>query len=300
MIMFSRIANRGLAALILLATPGLIQAAEKTHVGSPLISQEKLQERLDDPNIRILDARPRADYDQGHIPGAVWVDIKAIQALAKPAAIKDEAAWANALEPLGISETTRAVYIYDSARQHDAARVWWSLAYAGVPHVGLVDGGFSLWQKENRPVRTESPSESPSRFRPRLREESLAAREDVRKGDSQILDARASAEYSGEQKPKDGKTAAGHIPGARNLDGYSIVDADGRFLDKDAIHKKFIEAGFVPDRPVIAYSQSGNRSAIAVFALERAGIPIRHYVPGLTEWSGVEHERVVSGFEPGK
>jgi thiosulfate/3-mercaptopyruvate sulfurtransferase len=37
----------------------------------PLLSHEALQKRLGDPRLRILDARPRAEYEKGHIPGAV-------------------------------------------------------------------------------------------------------------------------------------------------------------------------------------------------------------------------------------
>ena len=40
----------------------------------PLISHEDLQNRLSDPNLRLLDATPKAEYEKGHVPGAVWVD----------------------------------------------------------------------------------------------------------------------------------------------------------------------------------------------------------------------------------
>ena len=143
--MLTRIATRSLATLALLAIPGLTSAADDPQHGSPLISHEKLQEQLNDSKIRLLDARPWADYDEGHIPGAVWVDTKALQELSRPGTIKDEAAWAKALAPLGISDENQVIFVYDSAKQHDAARVWWSLEYAGVPRVGLVDGGFTLW-----------------------------------------------------------------------------------------------------------------------------------------------------------
>jgi thiosulfate/3-mercaptopyruvate sulfurtransferase len=46
-----------------------------------LASLGDLQKRLDDPAPRLLDARRRSDYEKGHIPGAVWVDVKAAGAL---------------------------------------------------------------------------------------------------------------------------------------------------------------------------------------------------------------------------
>jgi thiosulfate/3-mercaptopyruvate sulfurtransferase len=297
------ISTRALATLALLAIPSLALAGDDKRQGSPLVAHDKLQERLTDPKIRLLDARPRADYDKGHIPGAVWVDLKAIQDLTRPATIKDESAWAKALAPLGISDEIEAVLVYDSARQHDAARVWWTLSYAGVPNVGLVDGGFALWQRDKRPVTADAPEVAARPIQPRFRDDSLASRADVQKsgrnGDVLILDARSPEQYRGEAQADDVKGAAGHIPGAHNLDGYSLVDDDGRFVVQDALRKKLGDAGFTADRPVIAYSQSGNRSAIVVFALERIGASARHYVPGLSDWSTDARAPIVSGSAPG-
>jgi thiosulfate/3-mercaptopyruvate sulfurtransferase len=299
-----RLTTRRLGALALLAIPNLAPAADEKHVGSPLITQEKLQERLKDPKVRLLDARPRAEYDQGHIPGAVWVDTRAFQELSRAESIRDETAWARALAPLGISDETHVVFVYDSARQHDAARVWWSLSYAGVPRVGLVDGSFALWQRDHRPVSTENNEVARRDFRPHFVAEKLASRDEVQQtiksGSAQVLDARSGEEYRGERQAKNSKAPAGHIPAARNLDGYSLVDADGRFIDKESLGKKLGDAGLAADRPVISYSQSGNRSSLVVFALERAGVQVRHYVPGLADWSRDEQARIVSGREPGK
>jgi thiosulfate/3-mercaptopyruvate sulfurtransferase len=302
--MLIRNSIRGLTGLVLLAFPNPAPAAdEKQHQGSPLITHEQLQERLHDPKLRLLDARPRPEYDQSHIPGAVWVDTKAIQELGRPDAIRDEVAWSRALAPLGINEDTREVFVYDSARQHDAARVWWTLSYAGLPRVGLVDGGFGLWQKEKRPVSTDPVVVASREFKPSFRAGRLATRDEVRqastRGGTQLLDARSPEEYRGERQSRN-STAAGHIPGARNLDGYALVDADGRFLEKEGLSRRLSEAGIAADRPVIAYSQGGNRSAIVAFALDQFGAPVRHYVPGLSDWSQDANAPIAAGREPGK
>jgi thiosulfate/3-mercaptopyruvate sulfurtransferase len=259
----SRIPIHKLAILALLATPVAVSASDNSREGPPLISFEVLQKQLNDPRVRLLDARPKADYDQGHIPGAVWVDTKALRQLGDPEVARDEPVWAKTLAPLGLGENTRVVYAYDSARQHDAARVWWALSYAGVARVGLVDGGFTLWEKEKRPVSTEANVITDGAFRPDLRRGLLASRGDVKdsiaKADAQLLDARSAEEYRGERRAENSKATAGHIPGARNLDGYRLVDVEGRVLDKEAQARLFREAGVALDRPVIAYSQAGNR-----------------------------------------
>src|SRR5262245_25434374 len=113
-----------------------------------LVSFPDLEKQLGDPDLRILDARPRGDYDKGHIPGAVWVDAKALEAMAaKPGALTDRAAWERWIGPLGIGPTTQVV-VYDANRQLNAARLWWLLGYLGVERVGLLNGNFPLWASQ--------------------------------------------------------------------------------------------------------------------------------------------------------
>lgn len=292
---------RAFAALTFLVFSSSAAIAGDHEKEAPkLIGLDKLQEKLKDPKVRILDARPRVDYDKGHLPGAVWADYKPFQGLTKAEAISDKVAWSKALAPLGLSPEIAEVYIYDSARQHDAARLWWLLSYAGVKKVGLVDGGFALWEREKHPVTTEAAVAKAHDFAPEFRADRLAARDEVReasKGSSaQLLDARSAEEYRGEKVAK-GQKAGGHIPGARSLDGYGLVDEDGRFRKPEEQKRLLAESGFAADRPVIAYSQGGARSAIAIFALERLGIPARHYAPGLSDWASDAQAPIVAGQE---
>ena len=109
-----------------------------------LMTFDALQEQLSAPSLRLLDARPRADYVKAHIPGAVWVDAKAVEKLAaRPGGLEDKDAWQAWIAPLGITPQTK-VLIYDAHRQLDAARLWWLLSYLGVEKVGLIDGSFPL------------------------------------------------------------------------------------------------------------------------------------------------------------
>ena len=102
----------GLSVLFLclaLTMPG----AAPPESSASLVTFDELQHRLHDPNLRLLDVRPRAEYDKNHIPGAVWVDAKAVeQQAAKPGSLADGAAWASWIEPLGIGAETQ-VLIYD-------------------------------------------------------------------------------------------------------------------------------------------------------------------------------------------
>ncbi len=292
-----------------LAFPALAPAAEPEkpkqaafHLTPPqVISHEALEKRLNDPALRLIDARSKADYGKGHLPGALWVDVKAFEDLFKSKEVADKSVWAHALAPLGIGANTE-VYVYDGAKQHDAARVWWLLGYANVEKIGLVDGGFGLWQKSSRPVVTEVKSVAPQEFSVKFHERRVLSRAEVQaaaKGEElQLLDARSVAEFKGEKKPANGGRA-GHIPGAKNLEAYDLVDADGRFLDKEATLKKLSAAGIVEGKSVVVYSNGAGRASVATFALRKAGIHARVYVPGFAAWAKDASAEIVTGLDAG-
>jgi thiosulfate/3-mercaptopyruvate sulfurtransferase len=137
------VSAHGLAAALALAIAPAVIAGEPAGKVPRLLSHDELQKRLGDANIRLLDARAKADFDKGHILGARWVDRTAFQDVSRPENFANREVWDQILAPLAISPDSE-VYVYDDARQHDAARIWWLLSYAGVERVGLVDGGFSL------------------------------------------------------------------------------------------------------------------------------------------------------------
>jgi thiosulfate/3-mercaptopyruvate sulfurtransferase len=290
----TRIAAVSLSAIVLMGVPA------RGDSPALLVSFDELQKRLDDPNLRLLDARPRADYEKGHIPGAVWVDAKAAQALAaRPRGLTDRGAWQAWVAPLGIGPKTE-VLIYDGNRQLDPARLWGLLRYLGVEKVGLLDGNFPLWQKENRPVATDVASIEPQPFKVTLRSGRYATRGDVlaaiKQGKARVIDARSEAEYIGENKSA---KRGGHIPAACRLEWSDLVDKDGRFLDEKALRAKLDTLGVKPGEPVITHCQGGGRASVDAFVLERLGFPTRNYYVGWSDWGNADDTPVATGNEPG-
>jgi thiosulfate/3-mercaptopyruvate sulfurtransferase len=261
-----------------------------------LVSFDDLQHRLGETDLRLLDARPRDEYDRGHIPGAVWVDAKAVEKMAaRPGALADSAAWESWIAPLGISPSTR-VLIYDARRQLDAARLWWLLRYLGGGDVGLIDGGFPLWEKQGRPVTTTAPKIAPREYKVHFRTERLAERGDVlaalKEGKVRVVDARSEAEHTGAEKRS---KRGGRVPAACHLEWATLVDEDGRFLDEAALRTKLAKAGVKPGEPVITHCQGGGRASVDAFVFERLGFPTRHYYLGWSDWGNVEDTPIETG-----
>jgi thiosulfate/3-mercaptopyruvate sulfurtransferase len=298
------------AAVLSLTIAVRSRGGEPQATGSPpaLVAHEELQKRLTDPVLRLIDARPRADYDGGHIKGAIWLDPKVFEPLTHSEAATDRAAWGRVLAPLGVGPETE-ILVYDDDRYHlQAGRVWFWLSYAANARaVGLIDGSFSSWERAGRPVSTGETRvvarDTGVTFRPGL----LASRQDVetaaRLRSFQLVDARSEDEYLGKgvcpisRQPLPGGRA-GHLPSARLLEAAKVVREDGTFLDPAALRALMSQAGIETDRPTIVYAKGGARSNATVFALRRLGVTVRHYVSGLNEWAADPTLPLVTASEP--
>ena len=247
------------------------------------------------PSATVLDVRwelggpPGLElYLEGHIPGAVFVDLDT--ALAGPPGVGGRhplpgaEAFARSMRAAGVS-SDRPVVVYDSGNSIAAARAWWLLRYFGHPDVRVLDGGFSGWSAAGNPIERGVTAPEAGDFvasaggMPLLDAESAAtvARDGV------LIDARAPERFRGEREPVD--PVAGHIPGAVNLPAPELIDIDGRFLALDALRARFAAAG-VDDRvaAVGAYCGSGVAAAYEVLALSLAGIPAALYVGSWSDW----------------
>jgi thiosulfate/3-mercaptopyruvate sulfurtransferase len=266
----------------------------------PLVTTDWLAEHLRDPDLRVVDIRgyvkktdlgegrqraeylgAREEYDEAHIPGAVYVDwTRDITDPDDPVPVQvaPPERFAELMGSLGIGNDTRVV-VYDHAGGQFATRLWWVLTYYGHDRVYVLDGGWRKWTAEGRPVvraglkpaRTEP---EPAAFTPRPRPEWRREAKDVlaASGDAFILDARDEGQYTGEVARGEGR--AGRIPGARHLHADSLFDPErGTFLPDEELAGRLREAGMPGDReePVIAYCNGGVAATVPLFVLHRLG-----------------------------
>ena len=274
--------------LLLLAASSLLTgvAANPPEARRLLIEPGELQKALQQPELRILDTRTPADYSKGHIPGSVWVDVKSWQDLAKkPGGLHDAKAWGAKVGQLGIGPRS-SVVVYGS-NPADAARIWWTLKYLGLPNVALLDGGWQGWIKEKRPTDTASPRTEAGTFEPKFQADRLAEiealKESVRSGKVTILDTRSQDEFTG--KEVRGKVG-GHVPGARHLEWKDLLTLEGRFKSPEQLRDLFRQRGIAVDDAAVCYCQSGGRASVEAFALELAGYPkVKLFLRGWEQWS---------------
>ena len=237
---------------------------------------------------QLPDGADRRGYDNGHIPGAVFIDLD--KQLAAPAGrngrhpLPDAEAFGADMRAAGVSGS-RPVVVYDEATSTAAARAWWLLRYFGHPRVAVLDGGLAAWVEGGNPLETIAPAPSTGDFIPRpggmpvLDAEAAAALA----GRAVLVDARAPERFEGRHEPID--PVAGHIPGARNLPTTRNVDEAGRFLAPDALRAAFSAIGVRDGAELGAYCGSGVTAAHEVLALELAGHGGAALYPGSwSEW----------------
>ena len=233
-----------------------------------------------------LDGRSgRAAYEEGHIAGAVFVDLDSrLSRPASPAAgrhpLPDPAHFAAGMAELGIGDDD-VVVAYDDAGGVNAARLVWLLRVTG-HRAALLDGGLAAWPE---PLATEPVARAAAHFTAReWPADRLAGIDEVARGVAVVLDARDRNRFDGSFEPVDPRP--GHIPGARSMPAREHLDPDGRFLDPGALRARLAEVGADGDADVICSCGSGVTACHTLLVLEAAGLPAGRLYPGsYSQWS---------------
>ncbi|MEO5867200.1 MAG: sulfurtransferase [Sphingomonas sp.] len=268
-----------------------------------LVTTEWLAAQLGAPDLCIVDATyftslpgepPRdavAEFAAAHIPGAVFLDLAGLadKTSSLPATFPRPEQFASRMQRLGIGDGVRVV-LYDNAPHHTAARAWWLFQAFGVKRVAILDGGLGKWRAEGRAVASgeQTPRErhftlAPDPSRLRTRDQMLA---NLETNAEQVLDARGAARFTGaEADPRPG-TAAGHIPGSRNLPYGQLLNADGTYKHPNELRTAFTKSGLIPTKPVTMTCGSGITASVLAFAAHLIGVEAAVYDGSWSEWGG--------------
>lgn len=274
-----------------------------------LVSAAELADLIGLPHPPILlDARwslaepdGRPAYLEGHIPGAVWIDVE--HELARHGAPQE------GRHPLSSVSTLQAaarrcgiddgdlVVVYDDAKGLPAARAWWMLRRTGVD-VRVLDGGLPAWRAAGLPLESGDVERAPGSVTLR---EPAADTIDIDEaaafpGIGVLIDSRAPERYRGDVEPLD--PIAGHIPGAVNVPAAALVDADGLLADPETLRAVFADAGVTDGVPVAASCGSGITAAHTALVLAELGIDASVFVGSWSAWSNTPDRPIAVGETP--
>lgn len=260
-------------------------------------------------SLRVLDVRwklggppGREEFENGHIPSAVYVDLDT--ELACHGEPTDGRHPLPAIEQLqaaarrwGLNDGDTAV-VYDDVSGTSAARAWWLLRHAGFENVRVLDGGLSAWVTAGGALETDQSVIAPGDVHlqygqlPVLDADAAAAVA----AHGVLLDARAAERFRGEVEPVDPR--AGHIPGAVSAPTADTIGPDGRLLSPERLAERFAALGVDARATTGVYCGSGVTAAHAALAMEAAGLPIPALYPGsFSAWSNDPSRPVAVGAD---
>jgi len=290
------------------------------------VSTDWLAAHLGEPGVCVVDVRgtvlppgskpryqaKRADYEAGHIPGALFVDWTrdiVDESDPVPMQVAKPGPFAAKMTELGIGDQTLVV-AYDDYNHIFAGRLAWALRYFGHDAVRILDGGWSRWLAEGRPTLASAPTPTlrpappgppfTARPRPALRRTAAEVEGVLGRADVVLIDARPSPQYEGAVTAA---ARAGHIPGALNVPYAKLVDAStGRFLPSGELSRVFRDAGVdvaALPREIIVYCNGGVSCTVPLNALRMLGRDdVAVYDGSWNEWGDDAGRPIRTGREP--
>lgn len=267
------------ASAAVLAPAALAAETAKAPSAPAFVSGDWL-EKLLPPEVVLIDARPLRDYLASHIPGAQSITTENLRASAGgiPAALYPPEVLGVVFARVGV-EAAGHVVVYGSESDADATYVATAARIAGAACVSVLDGGFTRWKGEGRPVTAERARRPRTQPDARGNASLLVPVAEVltRVGDGKtvFLDVRTEEQW-----------AAGRIPGAKNRP-WKMDVADGSFRPAEEIRAELEAAGVSWEKPVVVYCNSGHQASEGFYMLKyKLGHPdVRLYDGSWLEWS---------------
>lgn len=247
---------------------------------------EQLASQLGRNDLIIYDSRSKADYDAGHIPGAISFPFEqAYYSKDKALYIKGRTQITSLLREKGL-EREKRVILYDDGDLISAARLYWILTLYGHDDVTVFESGYNSWIKAQPSERQESKVAS-SHFAPNFDASVYASTTLVKLAtyskNYTILDARSLDEYRGN---KSMSSTYGRIPSSLHFPVSALIsEKSGQPVLKSNRELTPVISQLERNKKYITYCNLGKNSTLSFYVLKRAGFDVALYDGSWIDWS---------------
>lgn len=266
----------------------------------PLVDEQQLATLVELPSVRVIDIRPPQDYTAGHIPGAISAPYTKWRGPAdNPGQLISTEDLQQLVRSLGVDSDQHLVVYSSGDSQTDfgaAARVYWTLKYAGLPYLSILNGGYQQWQGAALPESSDTPTITASSFEVQpnnsivIFKDELLQKINNKNIDYQLIDARPLAFFEGKVKAPTA-SIGGTIAGAKNAQHQQWFNEAKTTLRPAAqIKQKIAQQGLDQAAQTVSFCNTGHWAATNWFVLsEIGGLPqVRLYPASLAEWTQAE------------
>jgi thiosulfate/3-mercaptopyruvate sulfurtransferase len=203
----------------------------------------------------------RREHLEGHIPGAVFVDVE--RELSSPPGaggrhpLPSADRFGEAMSRAGVED---GVWVVAYGSMGGAERLWWLLRHFGHDACAVLE--LTGW---HGPLRAGAEAVERATFVPRARTDDTIDLEELgrRREELVVVDARVPSRWRGE--PNDVDRVPGRIPGAVNAPWNDAVPS-------------------LPEGELVAYCGSGVTASVILHRLHLAGREGRLYPGSWSEW----------------
>ena len=262
------------------------------------ITAEELNDSLGD--VIVWDARPAAEYEAGHIPGAVsgpWQSFANMEGKAGDkgrTVLFEPDVIAQKLGALGMDFSKPVVVYADPNGWGDDGRIVWMLRMAGFENTLMLDGGYPYWVAQGYDTTTDVPAITPTTVTIESWDDSLTTTTEYIQENFEtvkLMDSRSPKEWDGAQDY--GEPRGGRIPGATFLPFKGCFNDDGTVMSDEDLLAMFEGAGFEKGDDIVVYCTSGIRSAHFTLLLKMLGYEdAKNYDASFNEWAGIATNEV--------
>jgi thiosulfate/3-mercaptopyruvate sulfurtransferase len=207
----------------------------------PVVSTQWLSSNLNS-GLVMLDLRSSDAYEAGHIPNTINSPVAGWWTTRDELLLEllDEESLRTKIGELGIDASKKVVLTNTALNDFDRAqtnRVAWTLIYAGIANVAILDGGYTKWVAEGREITQYSLLPEIIVYTGKFRTSVLISKASVMRNlcSARIIDARIPEDFFGVTTPRQYSEKDGHIAGAVSLPTPWTFTSEGLYKDRDTL-----------------------------------------------------------------